>query len=388
MSKKKDYYDVLGVDKRASADELKKSYRQLAIKYHPDKNPNNPEAEELFKEAAEAYEVLSNPEKRKIYDQYGHQGLSGGGFGGSGFNGFEDIISHFQDIFSGAGGGGFSSGFGDDIFGSTRTRGRKGTNLRIKLRLTLQEIAEGAEKKIKVKRHTSCKSCKGTGAKNGTAQKTCNTCGGNGQVRRVVNTMMGQMMTTATCPTCDGEGKMIEQKCETCSGDGRSLEEEVIPIRVPAGVTEGMQLSMQQKGNMPPRGGIPGDLLIVIEEEPHPELHREGKNVVYELKISFVDATLGVEEQIVPTISGTDKIRIPPGTQAGEIIRLRKKGIQDIEGYEKGDQLIYVSVWIPKNISKRERELLEELRNSHNFAPKIEKSDKSFLGKIRDFFGL
>ncbi len=385
MSKKKDYYEILGVDKKADAEELKKAYRKLAVKYHPDKNPDNPQAEEMFKEGAEAYDVLSNPEKRNIYDQYGHQGLSGGSFGGNGgFGGFEDIVSRFQDIFS----SGFTShgGFGDDMFGGGN-RARKGTNLRIKLRLTLQEIAEGVEKKIKVKRHVSCKSCSGTGAKNGTAYKNCNTCNGSGQVRRVVNTMMGQMMTTATCPTCNGEAKIIEQKCEVCTGEGRVLDEEIIPIRVPAGVTEGMQLSMKQKGNVPPRGGIAGDLMIAIEEEPHPELHREGKNVVYELKISFVEAALGIEEQIIPTVSGTEKIRIPAGTQSGEIIRLRKKGIQDIEGYEKGDQLVYVSVWIPKNITKRERELLEELRDSQNFTPKNEKSEKSFLTKIRDFFG-
>lgn len=390
MSKKRDYYEILGVDKRADNEELKKAYRKLAIKYHPDKNPNNPEAEEMFKEAAEAYDVLTNPEKRQIYDQYGHQGLSSGFGGGGGFGGFnmEDILSRFHDVFSGGGAGSFSSGgFGEDMFGGGRARGRKGTNLRIKLRLTLQEIADGAEKKIKVKRHVACKSCNGTGAKNGTALKTCGTCQGSGQVRRVMNTMLGQMMTSATCPTCNGDGKIIEQKCEVCAGDGRVLEEEIIPIRVPAGVTEGMQLSMQQKGNMPSRGGIAGDLLIVVEEEPHPQLHREGKNIVYELKISFVDAALGIEEQNIPTIHGTEKIRIAPGTQSGEIIRLRKKGIQDIEGYEKGDQLVYVSVWIPKNISKRERELLEELRDSQNFTPKNEKNEKSFLTKIRDFFG-
>ncbi len=381
---KRDYYEVLGVSKGASDDEIKKAYRKLAIKYHPDKNPGDKQAEENFKEAAEAYEVLSNAQKRQQYDRFGHAGMggaAGGGFGGGGMN-MDDIFSQFGDIFgnAGFGGGGFES-----MFGGGGKRVRKGSDLRIKLKLNLEEVANGVEKKIKVKRHVTCKPCGGNGAKNGTELQNCQTCGGSGQVRRVQQTMLGQMVTTGTCPTCNGEGKMIKTRCEVCFGEGRVLEEEVIPIKIPAGVAEGMQLSMNGKGNVPPRGGVAGDLLIVIEEEAHEVLHRDGNNIVYELYLNFADAALGTNVE-VPTIGGKARIGIEPGTQAGKILRLKGKGIREINGYNTGDQLIHVNIWTPKSLTREETEMLEKMRNAPNFAPKPSKAEKSFFEKMKDFF--
>ncbi len=385
MATKKDYYEVLGIGKNAEVDEIKKAYRKKAIEFHPDKNPDNPAAEDKFKEAAEAYDVLSTPEKRRQYDRYGHQGMGNMG-GGAGFD-MNDIFSQFSDIFGNRGGGGGRSPF-DDIFGGGNSgqRGKRGSNLRIKLKLTLQDIADGAEKQVKIKRHVSCKPCNGNGSKNGNSVKNCPTCQGSGQTRRVVNTMLGQMMSAETCRTCQGEGRIIEQKCEACSGDGRILEEETISIKIPGGVVEGMQLSMQGKGNVPPRGGSAGDLIILVEEEPHISLHREGKNIIFEQKISFADAALGINEVEIPTVNGTQKINIPAGTQPGDMITLKGKGIKDIEGYGKGDQLVYVNVWIPKSLTKQERELLEQLKDFNNFVPKSEKSEKSIFTRVRDFF--
>jgi molecular chaperone DnaJ len=374
---KRDYYEVLGVGKDASPEEIKKAYRKTAIKYHPDKNPGDNQAEEMFKEAAEAYEVLSNPDKRARYDRFGHQA---NGYEGAGFNNMEDIFSHFGDIFG-------NSGFGD-IFGRGASGGRrvrKGTNLRIKLKLTLEEIAAGAEKKVKVKRHIACEHCSGTGAKGGTAFSDCQTCGGTGQVRRVVNTMLGQMVSTATCHACDGEGRRINERCTHCGGDGIRLEEEVISIKIPAGVEEGMQLSMSGKGNFPPRGGVAGDLLILIEEAEHPHLKREGQNVHYELYVSFVDAVLGTSLE-VPTIDGRVKINVEPGTQSGKILRLRGKGVRDVNGYSVGDQLIHVNIWTPKQISKEERSILEKLKDSPNFKPNPEKGEKGFFERMKEYF--
>jgi molecular chaperone DnaJ len=380
---KRDYYDVLGVAKNASAEEIKKSYRKLAIQYHPDKNPGNKEAEEKFKEAAEAYDVLSNADKKAKYDRFGHAGMGGasgsGGFGG-GMN-MDDIFSQFGDIFGQE--SPFESFFGGRGGGGTRQR--RGSDLRIKLKLNLEEISSGVEKKIKVKKHVSCKSCGGNGSKNGTALQTCGTCGGSGQIRRVQNTMLGQMMTTSTCPTCNGEGKIISQRCEVCAGEGRVLEEEVISVKIPAGVGEGMQLSMSGKGNVPPRGGVPGDLLIVIEEEENDLLKRDGNNIIYDLHISFPDAALGTSIE-VPTIEGKVKIKIDAGTQSGRILRLKDKGIKDVNGYGKGDQLIYVNVWTPKNISNEEKAILEKLKTSPNFAPNPGKNEKSFFERMKEFF--
>ena len=383
---KRDYYEVLEVTKSASEDEIKKAYRKMAIKYHPDKNQGDKAAEEKFKEAAEAYEVLSDTQKKARYDRFGHAGMGGaagggGGYGGQGMN-MEDIFSQFGDIF-----GGGESPFGNMFGGGGRqqTRQRKGTDLRIKLKLDLEEIANGVEKKIKVKRHVSCKSCGGNGAKNGTDLNTCATCGGSGQVRRVQQTMLGQMVTTSTCPTCNGEGKQVKTRCEVCFGEGRTLEEEIIPIKIPAGVAEGMQLSMSGKGNVPPRGGIAGDLLIVIEEEADELLHRDGNNVIFDLYLNFADAALGTSVE-VPTIGGKAKITIEAGTQAGKILRLKGKGIKELNGYGVGDELIHVNVWTPKSLSKEESEMLEKLRTSPNFQPKPSKSDKNFFEKMKDFF--
>ncbi len=383
---KRDYYEILGVGKNAAPEEIKKAYRMLAIKFHPDKNPGDKEAEEKFKEAAEAYEILSDVEKRRRYDQYGHAGLGGGNAGG-GFNmDMDDIFSRFSDIFGG--GSPFESFFGNTTGGGRSTgnrRMRKGSNLRIKLKMTLQEIADGVEKKIKVKRHISCKTCGGNGSKNGASLQTCGTCNGAGQVRKVVNTMLGQMVSASVCPVCDGEGKVVVDKCNECQGEGRLMQEEVISVNIPGGVTEGMQLSMTGKGNVPQRGGIAGDLLIVIEEVEDEFLKREGKNIVYDLHLSFVDATLGTEVE-VPTTSANVKVKIEPGTQSGKILRLKGKGIKDIESYNRGDQLVHINIWTPKQVTKEERELLEKLRKSKNFAPNPMKNEKSFFQKVKEFF--
>ncbi|WP_028298650.1 molecular chaperone DnaJ [Olivibacter sitiensis] len=379
---KRDYYDVLGVSRGADHVEIKSAYRKLAIKYHPDKNPDNKEAEEKFKEAAEAYEILSNQEKRQRYDQFGHAGTKGG-FSGGGMN-MEDIFSSFGDVFGG-GGNPFES-----FFGGGQSRGGrrvvKGTNLRIKVKLTLEEIANGVEKKIKVNKQVPCATCNGTGAKGSHGTQTCRTCHGSGTIRRVTNTILGQMQTSSTCPTCNGEGVEITAKCPTCHGEGLTRGEETITINIPAGVSEGMQLSMAGKGNAAPRGGIPGDLIILVEEIPHETLKRDGNNVIYDLYVNFIDAALGTSIE-VPTIDGKAKIKIDQGTQAGKILRLKGKGIPEINSsYHKGDQLIYINVWTPKALSQSEREILEKLRESPNFKPQPGKSEKSFFEKVKEFF--
>ncbi len=384
---KRDFYDILGVAKSASAEEIKKAYRKLAIKYHPDKNPDDKAAEEKFKEAAEAYEILSNPEKKQRYDQFGHAGAGGGGgYGGGGMN-MEDIFSQFGDIFGGGGGSPFESFFG----GGGQSRGgggrrvAKGSNLRIKVKLTLEEIAHGAEKKIKVSKQISCQTCDGTGAKDKSSVSTCQTCGGSGAVRRVTNTILGQMQTTATCPTCQGSGQQITAKCTTCHGEGTTRGEETISINIPAGVSEGMQLSMSGKGNAAPHGGIPGDLIILIEELPHETLKREGNNIVYDLHLSFIDATLGHSVE-VPTIDGKAKIKIEPGTQSGKLLRLKGKGIPEVNSYHRGDQIIHVNIWTPKVLNAEERAILEKLKESPNFKPQPGKNDKSFFDKMKEYF--
>jgi molecular chaperone DnaJ len=365
---KRDYYEVLGVSKSASADEIKKAYRKLAIQYHPDKNPDNPEAEDKFKEAAEAYEVLSNPDKKARYDQFGHQGLGGnGGFGGGGMN-MEDIFSQFGDIF---GGGGFGSFFG----GGGGRRTKKGTNLRVKLKLNLQEIANGVEKKIKVKRHVVAP---------GVSFKSCSACQGTGQVKKVVNTMLGQMVSASTCGVCGGSGQIVDKKPAEADSRGLIVKEEIITINIPGGVGEGMQLSMSGKGNEIP-GGIAGDLLIVIEEAEDNTLQREGNNVIYDLHISFIQAALGDSVE-VPTIDGKVKIKIDPGTQSGKMLRLKGKGIKDINGYSRGDQLIMVNIWTPTHLTKEERAALESLKNSENFKPDPQRQEKSFFDKMKEFF--
>lgn len=383
---KRDYYDVLGVSRNTSADEIKKAYRKLAIKYHPDKNPNDKAAEDKFKEAAEAYEVLSNPEKKQRYDHYGHAGVggaAGGGYGGGSMN-MEDIFSQFGDIFGG-GGSPFESFFGGQQQSRGGRRVAKGSNLRIKVKLTLEEIANGTEKKIKVNKQIVCKTCDGSGAKDRSSVSTCKTCGGSGAVRRVTNTILGQMQTTSTCPTCNGSGSQITAKCGSCHGEGVVRGEETITINIPAGVSDGMQLSMSGKGNAAPNGGVPGDLIILIEEIPHETLKREGNNVVYDLHVSIVDAALGYSAE-VPTIDGKAKIKIEPGTQSGKLLRLKGKGIPEINSYHRGDEIIHINIWTPKALSAEERAILERLRESPNFKPQPGKNDKSFFEKMKEYF--
>lgn len=385
---KRDYYDVLGVAKGADADEIKKAYRKMAIKYHPDKNEGDKAAEDKFKEAAEAYEVLSSPEKRQRYDQFGHaanaHSANGGGYGGAGMN-MDDIFSQFGDIFGG--GSPFEGFFGGGRQGGSAggRRVTRGSNLRIKVRLTLEEIANGTEKKIKVNKQIVCKTCDGTGAKDRSSVQTCKTCGGSGAVRRVTNTILGQMQTTSTCPTCNGEGQTITSKCTVCHGDGVVRGEETISINIPAGVSEGMQLSMSGKGNAAPRGGLPGDLIILIEEIPHETLKRDGNNVIYDLHINFVDAAIGTSIE-VPTIDGKVKIKIDPGTQGGKILRLKSKGVPEVNSYHRGDQLVHINIWTPKALSREERELLEKLQSSPNFKPNPGKNEKSFFERMKEYF--
>ncbi len=378
---KRDYYEVLGVSKDATKEEIKKAYRKQALKFHPDKNPGDKKAEENFKEAAEAYEVLSNNEKKARYDRFGHAGMgnSGNGFGGAGMT-MDDIFSSFGDIFGDAFGG-----FGG--FGSAR-RGRrvnKGSNLRVKVKLTLKEIANGAEKKIKVNKYDTCESCGGTGADDPSSLSTCSTCHGSGHVTRLTNTMLGQMQTTAVCPACGGEGKTITKKCTSCYGEGIVQKEEIIKINIPAGVGKGMQMNVSGKGNAPRRGGVNGDLLVVIDEEEHPELIREGNDLIYNLFVSVPDAVLGTNVE-VPTVDNNVKIKIEPGTQPGKILRLRGKGLPEVNGYGRGDLLVNVNVWIPKSMSKEEAKIFEKLKESESFIPNPDKNDKGFFERMRGYF--
>ncbi len=373
MSTKRDYYEILGVAKGATPEEIKKAYRKVAIQFHPDKNPGNKEAEEKFKEAAEAYEVLSDANKRAQYDRFGHARQGGGGYGGHTMN-MEDIFSQFGDIFGG--GSPFDSFFGGG--GSTRggRRQRKGSNLRIKLKLSLDEIANGVEKKLKVHRLIKA---------DGVTFKTCPTCQGTGQIRKVVNTMLGQMVSASTCSSCDGSGQIVDKRPPGVDSSGLVSREEVITVKIPAGVSDGMQLSMSGKGNDAPGGGVPGDLLILIEEQEDKQLKRDGNNLIYDLYISFIDASLGTTVE-VPSVGGRVKIKIDAGTQSGKVLRLRGKGLKDINGYETGDQLIYVNVWTPKKLTPEERTKLESLRSSANFEPHPDANEKGFFERMKEFF--
>jgi molecular chaperone DnaJ len=379
---KRDYYEVLGVSKEATKEEIKKAYRKQALKYHPDKNPGDKKAEEHFKEAAEAYEVLSSEEKKARYDRYGHAGMgnSGGGFGGHTMT-MDDIFSSFGDIFGDAFGG-----FG--AFGGGGRRGRrvnKGTNLRVKVKLNLQEISTGTEKKIKVSKYNTCETCGGSGAADPSSISDCSTCRGSGHVTRVTNTMLGQMQTTAVCPSCGGEGKTITQKCSSCYGEGIVQKEEIIKINIPAGVGKGMQMTMSGKGNAPRRGGVNGDLLVVIDEEEHPDLIREGNDLIYNLFVSIPDAVIGTHVEI-PTVDNNVKIKIEPGTQPGRILRLRGKGLPEVNGYGRGDLLVNVNVWIPKSVNKDELKIFEKFRESKSFEPAPDKNDKGFFERMRGYF--
>lgn len=379
---KRDYYEVLEVGKDAGAEEIKKAYRKQALKYHPDKNPGNKEAEEKFKEAAEAYEVLSNPEKKQKYDRFGHAGLGnqgGGGYGGFSMN-IEDIFSQFGDVFGNFGGFG---GFGQQRGGSRRVN--RGSNLRIRVKLTLEEISSGVEKKIKVDKYIKCQPCSGSGARDGGSYSTCSTCRGTGHVTRVTNTFLGQMQTSSTCPACGGEGQTIANKCEHCAGHGIVKENEVISIDIPAGVEEGMQLSFSGKGNAGARGGVPGDLIVMIEELPHPHLVRDGRNLLYDHYISFPDAVLGTTSE-VPTLEGKARIKVPEGTQAGKVFRLKGKGLPGVNHYGRGDLLVNVNVWTPQSLTKEEKKLMDQLRQSENFNPKPTARDKSFFERMKEYF--
>lgn len=373
MSTKRDYYEVLGVNKSATDAELKKAYRKLALQYHPDKNPDDKAAEDKFKEAAEAYEILSNGDKRARYDRYGHAGVggaSGGGFSG-GMN-MEDIFSQFGDIF----GGSFSGfgGFGGNARGGSRQV--KGTNLRVKIKLTLEEIANGVRKKIKVNKLVNA---------DGVSYKTCSTCNGNGRVMRVAQTPFGHMQTAATCNVCNGTGKIIEHRPSDSDAQGLKRQEEIIELDIPAGVEDGMQLNVQGKGNAGPFNGIPGDLLVVVEEIQHKSLRRDGEHLHHEAFISFVDAALGCSIE-VPTVSGKAKIKVEPGTQSGKMLRLRSKGIPNVHGYGTGDLFVHLNVWTPTKLSKSEKDILESLRNNENFMPQPDDNQKGFFQRVKDMF--
>ncbi|WP_396638488.1 molecular chaperone DnaJ [Maribacter sp. R77961] len=372
---KEDYYDILGISKSASAAEIKKAYRKKALQYHPDKNPGDAKAEEMFKKSAEAYEVLSDADKKARYDQFGHAAFEGGGgFGGGGMN-MDDIFSQFGDIFGSAfGGGGGFGGFSG--FGGGGQRRTKGSNLRIRVKLTLEEIANGVEKKVKVRRKIQAE---------GVTYKTCTTCNGRGQVTKVQNTILGRMQTAATCSTCGGSGQILDGKPGDADAQGLKVTEETVSINIPAGVEEGMQLKVPGKGNDAPGNGIPGDLLVAIETQEHDTLKREGDNLHYDLYVSISEAVLGTSKEI-DAVGGKVRIKLEPGIQSGKILRLRGKGISSLNGYGSGDLLVHVNVWTPKELNKEQKEFFQRMQGNENFEPKPEKSDKSFFEKVKDMF--
>jgi len=383
MAEKRDYYEVLGVQKNANADEIKKAYRKAAIQYHPDKNPGDKQAEEKFKEAAEAYDVLSNPDKRARYDQFGHAGMSGGGgFGGFSGGGFsmEDIFSQFGDIF-----GGHFSGGGFRSSSSGGRRVNRGSDIRIKVRLTLAEIANGVTKKLKINKTVACDKCGGTGAKDADSYSTCSTCNGTGHVTRVENTFFGRMQTQSVCPTCGGTGKVITSPCDKCKGEGTVRGSEVVEIKIPAGVGEGMMLTVTGKGNAARHGGVNGDLQVLIEEEPHPELMRDGNDLIHNLNITVTLALLGGTVE-VPTVDGRAKIKIAPGTHAGKVLRLGGKGLPDVNGYGRGDELIVVDITIPSKLNAEEKRLVEELSRQPGFQKADSVKNQNIFERMKSFF--
>ena len=398
MAEKRDYYEVLGVSKTASADEIKKAYRQMALKYHPDRNPGDKSAEEKFKEAAEAYDVLSNPDKRQRYDQFGFAGTSssaGGGFSGGGFS-MDDIFSQFGDIFGGHFGGGsarggfggfgdFFGGFGGSDEDERGGRVERGSDIRIRIKLSLAEVLHGVEKKIKINKLVACPDCGGKGAASEADIKTCPDCKGRGVVTKIVRTILGQMQTTTTCPRCNGTGKIVSKPCKKCGGSGLVKAPEEISFKVPAGVAQGMQLTVRGKGNAASHGGVNGDLLVVIEEEQDPNFQRDGNDLLYSLFVSVPDAITGCEAEI-PAIDGKLRIKVAPGTQSGTVLRLRGKGVPDVNGYGAGDMMVAVNVWIPKNLTSEEKKLIEKLKSSSSFDPKPSSDDKSFFDRLRGKF--
>lgn len=380
---RRDYYEVLGVPKTATAAEIKSAYRKKAVQYHPDKNPGNKEAEEKFKEAAEAYSVLSDPEKRQKYDQFGFAGVSGaagnGGPYGGGFGGgmsMDDIFSMFGDIFEGSGFGGFGRGFRSGTGGGAKKRFR-GTDLRVKVKLSLKEIAQGVEKKFKLKKYVTCDHCHGTGAEGSGGTETCPICHGSGSVTKTQQTFLGMMQTQSVCPTCGGEGVIIKNKCSKCNGDGIVYGEEIISVNIPAGVEAGMQLNMRGKGNAGKHNGVNGDLLILIEEEQHPELIRDQNDLIYNLLLSFPTAALGGDAEI-PTVDGKVRVKIEAGTQPGKVLRLKGKGLPVMNGYGKGDLLVNISVYVPETLSKEEKECIAKMEKSDNFKPNMSLKEKIF----------
>lgn len=396
MSTKRDYYEILGVDKNASEAEIKKAYRKKAMKFHPDRNKGDAEAEKKFKEASEAYEVLKDPDKKARYDQYGHAGVNGqGGFGGGGAGvdfdnmGFEDIFSRFGDIF----GSGF---FGEEAFGGGgrrgRSRGRRepgqpGSDMKIRMALTLEEIAFGAEKKLKIKKQIKCDECNGTGAETNSDFETCSTCNGMGEVRQVTRTMLGQMVNVQACPTCNGEGRIIKNRCKKCSGEGRIKGEETIKVNIPSGVSNGNYITLRGQGNAGRRGGSAGDLIVLIEEKEHKHFDRDGNNIYYNLTLSIPDAVLGTEVQ-VPTLKGKAKLKIEPGTQPGKMLRMRGRGIKGLNNSGEGDQYVRLNVYMPENLTEAEKEAMESFKDSENFdAANADGSEKNFFSKMKDMFG-
>ncbi|MFB3133807.1 MAG: molecular chaperone DnaJ [Rhodothermales bacterium] len=386
----RDYYDILGVERGVSREVLKKAYRQQALKYHPDRNPDDKEAEAQFKEAAEAYEVLSDADKRARYDRFGHAGVRNGAGGGAGFQDINDIFSAFSDIF----GGGASGSIFDDFFGGSRTRGRtrrrgrRGEALRIQLPLTLEEIAEGTEKKIKVRKYLVCQGCRGSGAEEGSGgYATCISCNGAGEIRQARQTVFGQFVNVQTCPTCLGEGQVIQQKCSLCGGQGRAVGEETITISVPPGVMEGNFLTMRGGGNAGIRGGAPGDLRIEIEEVPNDDFIRDGLDLYHDCWVSFPEAALGADVE-VPTLKGRARIQVDPGTQSGKILRMRGRGLPEINSSRRGDQMIRIHVWTPLTLTDEERGILEQLRTSPSFTPQPDQQEgrKSFFSRVKDVF--
>ncbi len=390
MAEKRDYYEVLGVDKNASAEDIKKAYRKLALKYHPDRNPGDTSAEEKFKEAAEAYDVLSNTDKKARYDRFGHAGMQGaaGGGGFEGFGGFsmEDIFSRFGDIFGGGGGFGSFSGFGGGFGGGSRgPRVQKGSNMRIRVKLTLAEIVNGVTKTVKIKKAVKCSHCKGLGAESAADIHTCETCHGSGMVTRVVQSFMGQMQTTAPCPTCHGEGKVVKKPCSHCHGAGVVEGTEEVTFKIPAGVVSGMQLTVHGKGNAAKGDGINGDLLVLIEEEENAELQRDGNDLIYTLFVSLPDLVLGSSAEI-PSADGKVRIKVEAGTQSGTFLRVRGKGIPDINGGGRGDLLVYIQAWTPTKVDKTEKEMFEKMRGGSNFEPKPSKKEKNFFDRMKKMF--